>query len=41
MEMTTMKIRTIINDMIAETNTLINTYDELVIKRDWSRYKYE
>lgn len=41
MEMTTMKIRTIINDMIAETNTLINTYDELVIKRYWIRYKYE
>ena len=41
MEMTTMKIRTIINDMIAETNTLINTYDELIIKRYWIRYKYE
>ena len=41
MEMTTMKIRTIINDMIAETNTLINTYDELAIKRYWIRYKYE
>ena len=39
--MTTMKIRTIINDMIAETNTLINTYDELAIKRYWIRYKYE
>lgn len=41
MKMTTQKIRTIINDMIAETNTLINTYDELVIKRYWIRYKYE
>lgn len=39
--MTKMKIRTIINDMIAETNTLINTYDELAIKRYWIRYKYE
>lgn len=39
--MTRMKIRTIINDMIAETNTLINTYDELAIKRYWIRYKYE
>ena len=33
MEMTTQKIRTIINDMIAETNTLINTYDNLIIIR--------
>ena len=39
--MTRMKVRTIINDMIAETNTLINTYDELTIKRYWIRYKYE
>ena len=39
--MTRMKVRTIINDMIAETNTLINTYDELAIKRYWIRYKYE
>ena len=39
--MTRMKIRTIINDMIAETNTLINTYDELAIKKYWIRYKYE
>ena len=41
MKMTTQKIRTIINDMIAETNTLINTYDNLIIIRYWIRYKYE
>ena len=39
--MTRMKVRTIINDMIAETNTLINMYDGLAIKRYWIRYKYE
>ena len=41
MKMTTQKIRTIINDMIAETNTLINSYNDVAIKRYWIRYKYE
>ena len=40
MEMTTMKIRTIINDMIAETFTLINTYDVCIV-HFWRSYKLE
>ena len=40
MEMTTMKIRTIINDMIAETFTLINTYDFCIVHFLRS-YKFE
>ena len=40
MEMTTMKIRTIINDMIAETFTLINTYDVCIV-HFWRSYKFE
>lgn len=41
MEMTTMKIRTIINDMIAETFTLINAYDDIPIVHFWRSYKLE
>ena len=40
MEMTTMKIRTIINDMIAETFTLINNYDACIV-HFWKSYKFE
>ena len=40
MEMTTMKIRTIINDMIAETFTLINNYDACIV-HFWRSYKIE
>ena len=40
MEMTTQKIRTIIHDMIAETFTLINTYDVCIV-HFWRSYKLE